>query len=453
MLWFKGQTTFKLLINRVSTLKVKTMSQKKSLLEIMRSMGKEYYLLSGMLYFFFVAWAGCFSLLAVWLKQQFRMTGEQVGYAYAIFSFTALCLAPFYGAIQDRLILRRYLLIWIGVLLASCAPVYIGVIEPLMRSSIIGGSIVLGLYMGFAFQAGIGALEAYTERFGRVAGFEFGHARMWGTLGWASAVAVTGIMMTIDPHYNFYMSTAAGIIFLVLLFALNTANDYSYKMLNNYRSDSNKKLSWAEIAKLCKMPAFWAIIVWTLGCSIYGVYDQQFMNYFVSKFTDVSVGTRMYGYLNSTQVFLEAICTFIAPFVVNKIGAKNGLLVASTIMFTRIGLSGMVDSTWAISCVKLLHAPEVPMVMISVFKYLTTRFNPALSSTLYLVAYIMVCQIMSSALAPVAGYLYDTMGFGTTYLCMAAFVVCTTIISFFTLSKKALYSAGGQKIKLDKDSE
>lgn len=429
------------------------MSEKKSMIQVLRSMGKEYYLLSAMLYFFFVSWAGCYSLLAVWLERTFKMSGAQVGFAYAVFSITALLLAPVYGMLQDRLILRRYLLVWIGVLLSCCAPIYIGVIEPLLNSNIYAGSIVLGLYMGFAFQAGIGALEAYTERFGRVAGFEFGHARMWGALGWASAVAITGVLLTINPHYNFYLSTVAGLIFLALLFRLNTANEYSYKMLNNYRSDNNKKASFAEIGKLVKMPGFWAIIIWTLGASIYGVYDQQFMNYFVSKFTDADTGTKMYGYLNSTQVFLETLCTFLAPFVVNKIGAKNGLIVASSIMFARIGLSGLVDSTWAISCVKLLHAPEVPMVMISVFKYLTTRFNPALSSTLYLVAFTMVCQIMSAVLAPVAGHLYDTMGFADTYLCMAAFVICTTVVSIFCLNSKATYGAGHEVVEeLKKDN-
>lgn len=430
------------------------MAEKKSFLQVLKSMGKEYYLLSGMLYFFFVAWAGCYSLLAVWLNRTFEMTGTQVGFAYAVFSVTALVLAPIYGMIQDRLILRRYLLIWLGVLFSCCAPIYIFVIEPLLNTNIYAGSVVLGLYMGFAFQAGVGALEAYTERFGRVAGFEFGHARMWGTLGWASAVAFTGILMTVNPHYNFYVSTVAGLIFLLLLWKLNTANEFSYKMLNSYKDANNKKASLSEVSKLAKMPAFWAIIVWVLGSSIYGVYDQQFMNYFVSKFSDADLGTQMYGFLNSTQVFLEALCTFIAPFVVNKIGAKNGLLVASTIMFVRIGLSGLVDSAWAISCVKLLHAPEVPMVMISVFKYLTTRFNPALSSTLYLVAFVMVCQIMSAALAPVAGYMYDTMGFSSTYLCMSAFVICTTVISLFSLKNNETHGAGHEiVIKLKKENE
>lgn len=411
---------------------------KKSFVEILKGMGKEYYLLSAMLFFFFVSWAGCYSLLAVWLQRFFELNGAQIGFAYGVFSITALVLSPVYGMVQDRLILRRHLMFFVGVMLALCGPYYIFIIEPLLRTNVIVGSVALGLYMGFAFQAGIGALESYTERFGRVAGFEFGHARMWGTLGWASTVAITGILINIDPHYNFYLSTVAGVIFFVLLILLNTSEKFSRKMLAQYKSDNQKKSSFGEIGNLLKMPAFWAVIVWVLGSSMYGVYDQQFMRYFVSKFADEAQGAQMYGFLNSTQVFIETICTFLAPFVVNKIGAKNGLIIASTIMFCRIGLSGLVDSTWAIAAVKLLHGPEVPMVIVSFFKYITTRFNPAMSATIYLVAFTMLSQIVSAILAPVAGYFYDNMGFANTYLLMAAFVLCTTIVSIFALTNKTL---------------
>lgn len=78
------------------------------------------------------------------------------------------------------------------------------------------------------------------------------------------------------------------------------------------------------------------------------------------------------------------------------------------------------------------------MVIVSFFKYITTRFNPAMSATIYLVAFTMLSQIVSAILAPVAGYFYDNMGFANTYLLMAAFVLCTTIVSIFALTNKTL---------------
>ena len=70
------------------------MSGKPSFFAVMRNMGKEFYLLSLMLYFFFISWAGCYSLLAVWLKEFFKLSGSEIGFAYAVFYVTALCLSP-----------------------------------------------------------------------------------------------------------------------------------------------------------------------------------------------------------------------------------------------------------------------------------------------------------------------------------------------------------------------
>lgn len=403
-----------------------------SLLSKLRGMPREYWILSLSMYLFFVSWAGCYSLLAIWLQRFFNMSGSQTGMTYAVFSVTAFLLQPVYGFIQDKLVLRRNLILYIGVLMALCGPYYIFVCEPLLRQSPVLGGVAVGFYMGIAYQAGVGALESYSERFSRRAGFEFGHVRMWGAMGWASTVAVTGILINIDPHYNFYLSSVAGLLFIGCVLYLRSGK-FSFSQADADATGNTQKASLKSALALAKLPSFWALVVWVIGCSTYLVYDQQFMVRFVSLFEDKDRGTELYGYLNSTQVFLEFACTFLAPFVVNKIGAKNGMLLAGTIMFVRILLSGLVDTAFLISAVKLLHAPEVPLVIISLFKYITTRFNPALSATLYLVGYQMVSQVIGAMMSPLAGHGYDTIGFAHTYVIMSLLVLVTTVLSIFLL--------------------
>ncbi len=410
------------------------METKKGILESLRALPRECYILSALMFVFFVSWAGCYSLLAIWLQRFFNLSGQDTGFTYAALSVTAFLLQPVYGFIQDKLVLRRSLIFYLGALLTCCGPVYIFIIEPLLSVNTMAGALAVGVYMGMTYQAGIGVFESYSERFGRRAGFEFGHVRMWGALGWASTVAVTGVLINIDPHYNFYLSSAAGLIFLFLLtqlrgtrFALDSVDAHPGKQ------GQQNSVSLKSALGLAAIPRFWALCVFTLGCSVYLVYDQQFMVYFSHMFEDPEEGTRFYGYLNSVQVFLEFACTFLAPFVVNRIGAKRGLLLAGYIMFTRICLSGLVEGPFAISCVKLLHAPEVPLVMVSIFKYITTRFNPALSATMYMVGYQMVTQLIGAMLAPVAGYGYDKVGFASTYVMMSLIVLVTTTLSVFLL--------------------
>ncbi|WP_373417881.1 MFS transporter, partial [Vibrio parahaemolyticus] len=66
----------------------------------------------------------------------------------------------------------------------------------------------------------MGVLESYTERVGRLRNFEYGKARMWGSLGWAAATFFAGRNINIDPDYNFIMATISGLIFLAILLNL-----------------------------------------------------------------------------------------------------------------------------------------------------------------------------------------------------------------------------------------
>lgn len=54
----------------------------------------------------------------------------------------------------------------------------------------------------------------------------------------------------------------------------------------------------------------------------------------------------MYGYLNSFQVFLEAAGMFCAPWLVNRLGAKNGLIFAGMVMAMRMVASGLVEGRY-----------------------------------------------------------------------------------------------------------
>lgn len=141
----------------------------------------------------------------------------------------------------------------------------------------------------------------------------------------------------------------------------------------------------------------------------------------------------MFGYLNSFQVFLEAAGMFCAPWLVNRIGAKNGLIFAGMMMALRIIASGVVVGPVLISITKLLHAVELPVLLVSIFKYNSLNFDKRLSSTIYLVGFACTSSIIGSILSPLAGFSYEKIGFAQTYLIMGGLVFITTFISIFLL--------------------
>ncbi|MFD1091115.1 MFS transporter [Providencia vermicola] len=396
----------------------------------MNSSARKYYAsLSALLFFFFFTWSSTFSVVAIWLRKYVGLEGADTGFIFACISIVALCAQPLYGFLQDKLGLRKNLLLFIAVLLIASGPFFM-VFGTLLHWNIVVGSIVGGLFIGMTFHAGIGVLESYTERVSRQRNFEYGKARMWGSLGWAAATFFAGRNINIDPDYNFIMATVSGVLFLIILLNLKSANADAY---NNLEHGNSSAITLRDALQLFALPRFWALILFVLGTCIYSVYDQQFMVYFSHQFPDEKLGNEMYGYLNSLQVFLEAGGMFLAPFIVNRIGAKNGLLFASSVMALRIIGSGLVEGPVLISVMKLLHAVELPILLVAIFKYNSHHFDKRLSSTLYLVGFSCVSSVVASVLSPLAGWGYDKIGFAQTYLIMGMFVVITTILSVFCL--------------------
>ena len=169
----------------------------------------------------------------------------------------------------------------------------------------------------------------------------------------------------------------------------------------------------------------------------YNTYDAMFPSYFSSLFATPADGNRMYSDLNSVQVFLEAGGMALAPFLVNRLGPKKSLLLSGCVMATRIFLSGVVTDSLAISAVKLLHAVELPIMLIAIFKYINRHFEPRLSSSIYLVGFQLATQVGAAVISPLAGLGYDSIGYAHTYLVMSGFVAAFTALSVLTLRTDA----------------
>ncbi|ENP9229918.1 MFS transporter [Yersinia enterocolitica] len=394
------------------------------------SVRNQYLILSGLLFTFFFTWSSAFSLFSIWLNQYVGLKGAETGATFSAIAIMALCAQPLYGVIQDKLGLKKHLLWAIGILLLISGPFFICVYAPLLRTNMLAGAVVGGLYMGMTFFAGIGALESYTERVSRISGFEFGKARMWGSLGWAGATFFAGMLFNINPNINFWMASASAALFLLLLWRLHEVKADAMGQLEYGKSSA---LTLHDTLSLLRLSRFWTLVVFVTGVSVYNVYDQQFSVYFSSLFADPRHGNEMYGFLNSLQVFLEAGGMFLAPFLVNRIGAKKGLLLSGLIMAMRIFGSGLAQDAATISLMKLLHAVELPILLIAMFKYIAANFDPRLSATLYLVGFQFVTQVCASIFSPLAGISYDHIGFADTYMVMGAIVLGLTVISCFML--------------------
>ncbi len=160
---------------------------------------------------------------------------------------------------------------------------------------------------------------------------------------------------------------------------------------------------------------FWVFVIFIVGT--WSFYNILINNSFLSlcRFIRIhDVGTRLYGYLNSFRVVLEALCMAIIPFFVNRVGPKNALLIGVVIMALRI-LSCALFVNRIISLVKLLHAIEVPLCVISVFKYSVANFDKRLSSTIFLIGFQIASSLGIVLLSTPTGILFDHAGYQTVF--------------------------------------
>ena len=387
-----------------------------------------YLKLSAYFFFFFVTWSASYSLFSIWLGQEINLSGADTGIVFSVNAIFALCMQPLYGYISDKIGLRKSILTFISVLLIFVGPFYIYVYGPLLKYNTILGAVVGGIYLGTAFLAGVGAIESYVEKIGRKYNFEYGRSRMWGSLGWAAATFFAGQLFNINPNINFWIASISAIILFFIILSISI--EMSDEDLEKAQSVKIK-----DVCLLFKLKEFWLFILYVIGVTcFYNVYDQQFPLYYSSMFSSKEIGNQIFGYLNSLQVFLEAGMMFMAPFIVNKIGAKKGLILAGLLMSFRIIGSGLATEPILISCMKLLHSVELPIMLIAVFKYLAANFDTRLSSILYLVGYQFASQVGATVLSPVIGRFYDTVGFSSTYIIMGCIDLVFTIISMFTLA-------------------
>jgi len=398
----------------------------------MKSSKSLYWKLSAYFFFFFFTWSSSYSLFSIWLGQEIKLNGSATGLIFSVNAIFALCMQPLYGYISDRIGLKKHILFFISCLLVFVGPFYIFVYGPLLQYNVLIGAIIGGLYLGVAFLAGIGAIETYIEKVSRKYKFEYGKSRMWGSLGWAAATFFAGQLFNINPHINFWVASVSAVILMAIIFSVKVE-------MSSYEMEKAESVTLRDVGSLFLLKEFWFFMIYVVGVTcVYGVYDQQFPIYYASLFPTESIGNQVFGYLNSFQVFLEAGMMFAAPFIVNKIGAKNSLILAGFLMGFRIIGSGLVVGPIGISSMKLIHALELPIMLIAIFKYLAANFDTRLSSILYLVGFQFASQIGASVLSPIAGGLYDGVGFSRTYLIMGGMVLVFNVISMFTLlnSKK-----------------
>lgn len=393
-----------------------------------------------MLFFFFYYFimSAYFPFFPIWLADVNHLTKSETGLIFSFIALFAIVFQTAFGLISDKLGLRKHLLWCIVGLLILFAPFFIFVLAPLLQYNIYLGALAGGIYLGFVFSGGAGAVEAYIERVSRANRFEYGRVRVSGCVGWAICASITGILFSINPNITFWIASGFG-LFLAVLLVVSRPEPGSTAQVLDKLGANRREFSLFMALELLRMPRFWAFLLYVIGvASIYDVFDQQFANFFKGFFSSPQRGTEVFGFVTTGGELLNALIMFFTPAIINRIGAKNALLVAGTIMSMRIIGSSFAGSGIEVIILKTLHMFELPFLLVGTFKYISSVFDPRLSATLFLIGFNLAKQISAVVLSPWVGRMYDTVGFHQAYLVLGLIAAAFTALSFFTLTGRGV---------------
>ena len=386
---------------------------------------------------FFASWGIWWSFFQLWLTKPaaeggLGFDGGQVGTIYSINSAATLVIMFFYGTMQDRLGTKRHLAILLGVIATCIGPFANFVYRPLLESNFWLGTIVGAIVLSAGFMAGAGLMEAIAERMSRLHNFEYGQARMWGSFGYALVALVAGFLFVVNPALNFWVGSAFG--FALLLVQLLWKVKEPVHIVDGIEETPSVP-GIREMLGLLKMPTLWAVILFVIGSwTFYNLFDQQmFPDFYTGLFESKARGEQVYGILNSVQVFAEAAMMGVIPILMRKVGVKPALMMGVTVMALRILGCAVFTDPIIVSGVKMLHAIEVPLFILPIFRYFTLHFNPLLSATLYMVGFQIASQIGSVILSPPMGALRDSIGYQPTFFVISAIVAVAGVYAFFVL--------------------
>ncbi|SKC74681.1 oligosaccharide MFS transporter [Krasilnikoviella flava] len=387
----------------------------------------------GLFFFYFAIWQLAFTFLSRWLETEAGMSHGNIGLLNSVMAFTAFCLQPFYGFIQDKLGFRKNLFAFVVLVGAMMGPFFAFVFTPIVNANQVLGAVVGGVFLSLTLNAGVGIVETFNERNARANGFEYGHVRLFGSVAGATASLVGGFIWASNPDNIWWAGTFSAIVLGVLLFVARTPKpgEPGYAAASgDAAGEARTKVTLATVRQLLTNRSFVGFMVLMFGtAALYDVFDQQFPNYFAQFVTGGIDSQVLFSRVVFVQILLEAVVMIATPFLINRIGAKNGLLLFGLVLVVRVLGSAFFTSTEMLIVWRLLAAIEMPLMLISVMKYLTRMFDVRISATAYMLGFNMAKQIGIVIFSWAFGAAYDTIGFGNSYIVMGVVVVVVTVVA------------------------
>ncbi len=175
------------------------------------------------------------------------------------------------------------------------------------------------------------------------------------------------MLFSINPEWVFWMGSAAALLLVVLVAIAKPQASQSAQVMDSLGAN-RPAIDLKTAVRMFRQRKMWMFILYVIGVAcVYDVFDQQFATFFKSFFATPEAGTRAFGFATTAGEICNAIIMFSSPWIINRIGAKNTLLIAGMVMAARMIGSSFATTAAEVVALKMLHALEVPFLLVGAF--------------------------------------------------------------------------------------
>ncbi|GKQ42376.1 MFS transporter [Companilactobacillus sp. RD055328] len=388
---------------------------------------------------YFFIWAVVNGYLTLWMEKVAHMNGTQSGLVFSMMAGISLLYQPFFGIISDKLLFKKNLILLISIAGIFIGPYFQWLFLPILHVNSFLVAVVTGAFLSFILNGGVSVVEQYVQRASLANKFEYSHSRVGGSVAGVVAALVAGRIFLWQPNSIFWICSISAVFLTLLLIFSDKIN------MDNAAAagDDSSTLDMKTVMSVFKIKNLWVLAIFYMGASaIFDVFDQQFIIFFQTFFHSATQGTLVYSYMSSAQTAIEFVLMFPMPWIINKIGARNGLIAYGFLTCIRI-LGSALSPTWGmVVFFRLLAGLEMPLLLTSIMKYIAGAFDIRLYATVYALASNFAKQISVFIFSSVAGRMYDIIGYQHTYVIMGIVVFAITLFAAFFLKKEDPVQAG-----------
>ncbi len=327
----------------------------------------------------FFVWGSWLISLGGYMIVSLKFTGGQVGSIYATMGIASLFMPALMGIIADK---------WINAERVYGISHVIGAILLFMASQVTDfhSMYVIMLFVSMFYMPTIGLDNTVSYIVLEQKGFniikDFPPIRVWGTIGFITAMWVIDFLnWTVSPM-QLYISSVASLILGIYAFTMPKCPPESKNKTGSFIAALG--LDAFVLFKQRKMTIFFVFSM-LLGAAlqITNTFGEPFLHDFATKYAD-SFAVNHPGILMSISQMSETLFILTIPFFLRKFGIKKVMLMSMFAWVLRFGLFGFGDpgsGFWLLVLSMIIYGMAFDFFNISGSLFVETEANPKIRAS------------------------------------------------------------------------